>query len=160
MVGDEDALILVELKLHRVSGVPTLYVLTSTRPITQPELQTAGLTYLARWNIEEYIRFLKQHFDLEGFLVRDLGRMRNLISAVYIATVILHILTDHRAPYGRGKRNHIYLLEEAMPVAATKKERDFFLYSYGRGLAQIVARNKNLLKSLNTPRQSTKKKAG
>ncbi len=121
-----------------------------------------GLAYLARWNIEEYLRFIKQYFELEAFLVRDLGRMRNLVSAVYLATVLLHVLTDSHAPYSRGRRNHWHLLEQALPVnsrSEKRKNRDFFLYAYGRGLSEIVRRNRDLLGSLNTVAGKAKNRA-
>ena len=146
--GDLNALTLIEMKIQSESGFPTLYLLTNERPTTGDELERIGRAYLARWNIEEYIRFLKQHYDLEGFLVRDLGRMKNLIMAVYIATVILHLLTDRSSL--QGWRTHDLLIQNALEVAPPKKSRDFFLYAYGRGLKQIVQANRALLKPLNT----------
>lgn len=155
--GDLDALILVRVQLHKVKGIPTLYLLTTNRPVTELELQNVGLSYLARWNIEEYIRFIKQHFELESFLVRDLGRMKNLIYAVYIATVILHLLTDIKST--RGLINHKYLVEQSLPVGEDKKLRNFFFYAYGRGLSRIVNLNKKLFENLNTEQKHSTKKA-
>lgn len=155
---DTQALILVELKLLKNTGVPTLYLLTSLRPATEKELEQVGRAYLARWNIEEYIRFLKQHFELESFLVRDLGRMRSLIQAIYIATVILHELTDPRAPYARGRRNHDQLVDASLAVTRSQRENhDFFLYAYGRGLANLIHRNREMLGKLhpNSPKTKT-----
>jgi hypothetical protein len=151
--GDLDALTLIEMKIQSENGWPTLYLITNTRPETPDDIERIGRAYLARWNIEEYIRFLKQHYKLEGFLVRDLGRMKNLISAVYIATVILHLLTD-RASLS-GWRTHDLLIRNALEVAPPKKSRDFFLYAYGRGLKQIVQSNRTLLKPLNTESKSS-----
>jgi hypothetical protein len=150
---DRDALTLVEMKIKTETGWPTLYLLTNERPTTADELERIGRAYLARWNIEEYIRFLKQHYDLEGFLVRDLGRMKNLMMAVYIATVILHLLTDRSSL--QGWRTHDLLIQNALEVAPPKKSRDFFLYAYGRGLKQIVQANRALLKPLNTESKSS-----
>lgn len=146
--GDFIVLTLVELKIIQDTGTPTLYLLTNKSPATEDELDAIGRSYLARWNVEEYIRFLKQHFELESFLVRDLGRMKNLIRAVYIATVILHLLTDQESL--RGIRNHHHLIKNALEVAPEKFTRDFFLYAYGRGLSHIVQANQTLLKGLNT----------
>ena len=151
--GDLDALTLVEMKIQSEGGWPTLYLLANTRPATPDELTAIGRAYLARWNIEEYIRFLKQHYDLEGFLVRDLGRMKNLIMAVYIATVILHLLTDRSSL--KGWRTHDLLIHNALEVAPLKKSRDFFLYAYGRGLKQIVQANRELLKPANVEQNSS-----
>jgi Transposase DDE domain len=149
--GEHDALTLIEMKIQSGTGWPTLYLLTNIKLNTPDELEKTGRAYLARWNIEEYIRFLKQHYSLEGFLVRDLGRMKNLISAVYIATVILHLLTDRSSL--QGWRTHDFLVENALEVAPPKKHRDFFLYAYGRGVKYIVQANQSLLKPLNA-RQS------
>lgn len=155
--GDLDALTLVEMKIQSDSGWPTLYLLTNTRPTVADDLERVGRAYLARWNIEEYIRFLKQHYDLEGFLVRDLGRMKNLIMAVYIATVILHLLTDRTSL--QGWRTHDLLVKNALEVAPPTRSRDFFLYAYGRGLRQIVEANKTLLKIPNNGQNQSPKES-
>jgi hypothetical protein len=155
--GDLDALILVRLKLHKVQGIPTLYLLTTTRPITEGELQRVGLNYLARWNVEEYIRFLKQYFGLEKFLVRDLGRMQNLMRAVYIATVVLHQITDIKR--SQGLRTQRHLVFRSAPVRPEKKTKDFYWYSYARGLANIVQWNRKLFTSLNFEKNPRPKKA-
>ncbi|HEY4500237.1 MAG TPA: transposase [Candidatus Paceibacterota bacterium] len=146
-IDDDTALTLVELRIEKESGTPTLYLLTNKSPKNEADLEAIGRAYLARWNVEEYIRFLKQHFELESFLVRDLGRMKNLMHAVYIATVILHLLTDQESL--RGIRNHHHLVKNALEVAPEKVTRDFFLYAYGRGLTHIVQANQTLLKGLN-----------
>jgi hypothetical protein len=91
---------------------------------------------------------IKQHFKLEGFLVRDLGRIKNLVSAVFISTVILHILTNKNSL--KGVRNHHHLIKNALEVSTEKATRDFFLYAYGRGISNIVSANKTLLKPLNS----------
>jgi hypothetical protein len=145
---DLDLLTLVRVRIHKDKGTPVLYLLTNARPTTAEDLEKIGRAYIARWNIEEYIRFLKQHFEVEGFLVRDLSRMKNLMKAVYIATVVVHILTDRNSI--KGQRAHHFLIDQALEIAAPKKTRDFFLYAYGRGLANIVASNKALLKRINT----------
>lgn len=154
--GDIDALTLIEMKIQSESGWPTLYLLTNSKPTTSEEVERVGRAYLARWNIEEYIRFLKQHYDLEGFLVRDLGRMKNLISAVYIATVILHLLTDRSSL--KGWRTHDLLIQNALEVAPPKKSRDFYLYAYGRGLKHIVQANQELLRPLNVGQKNSTEK--
>lgn len=145
--GDNELLTLIRLRIYKDTGMPTLYLLTNARPKTEADLEKIGRAYIARWNIEEYIRFLKQHFEVEGFLVRDLGRMKNLVSAVYMATVIIHLITDRKS--ARGNRAHHFLIQNSEAVTPPKATRDFFLYSYGRGLANIVSRNKMLLKKLN-----------
>jgi hypothetical protein len=155
--GDTTALTLVEMKIQSDSGWPTLYMLTNAKVDTDLELEKIGRAYLARWNIEEYIRFLKQHYSLEGFLVRDLGRMKNLISGVFIATTIIHILTDRTTL--KGWRMHDILIENALEVAPPKKFRDFFLYAYGRGISHIAQANQSLLKPLNTEQKRSDKKS-
>lgn len=145
--GDMDLLTLIRMRIHKEDGLPTLYLLTNARPNTAQELDRLGRAYIARWNIEEYIRFLKQHFEVEGFLVRDLARMKNLMKSVYIATAVIHSLTDRSSI--KGTKTHHLLIENAFEVRAPKKTRDFFLYAYGRGIASIVENNKALLKYVN-----------
>lgn len=143
-----DLLTLVRVRIRKDEKTPTLYLLTNSKPTTAEDLEKIGRAYLARWNVEEYIRFLKQHYGLEKFLVRDLGRMKNLVAAVYIATSVIHLLTDRTQV--RGQRVHHHLLRCSRPVAKPKPARDFFLYSYGRGLSEIVGANRMLLNRLNT----------
>ncbi|MBI2605713.1 MAG: hypothetical protein HYW49_06495 [Deltaproteobacteria bacterium] len=82
--------------------------------------------------------------------------MKNLVSAIYIATVILHLITDRSSL--KGWRTHDLLVRNALEVAPPKKSRDFFLYAYGRGLKQIVQSNRTLLKPLNVvSKHSTEK---
>lgn len=153
--GDLRALTLVEVKIHKddAKGIAALYLLTNVRPTTQEDLQWIAKSYLARWNIEEYIRFLKQHFALESFLVRDLGRMKNLISAIFIATVIMHSITDNGSYI--GYKIHQFLIDRSLEVVPPKKFRDFFLYAYGRGLSNLVESNKRLLKTANARQKDT-----
>jgi hypothetical protein len=125
--GDTEALSLLRMRIHKDRGTPVLYLLTNEKPKTEEDLIRIARSYLARWNIEEYIRFLKQHFSLEDFLVRDLGRMKNLMRAAYIATVIIHLLTDRRSNF--GFKTHHRLIERSLPVAPPRKSRDFFLYA-------------------------------
>ena len=151
--GDHEALTLVQVKIKKESGEPVICLLTNSRPKTPDELIRAAQSYLARWNIEEYIRFLKQHFSLEGFLVRDLGRIKNLVKATYIATVIIHLLTDRRSNF--GFKTHHQLIEKSQPVSSPKKSRDFFLYAYGRGLANIVSLNRKLFANPVGPKKNS-----
>jgi len=145
---DSDLLTLIRMQIHKTEEkIPTLYLLTNARPKTAAELEQIGRAYLARWNVEEYIRFLKQHFSLEDFLVRDLGRMKNLIRGVYIATVIIHLLTDRNSV--KGNKTHHCLIQNSQPVAKPKRYRDFHLYAYGRGLSRVVQANRALLNRLN-----------
>ena len=141
--GDTCALTLIKMKIKKDYGIPTLYLLTNAKPETPEDLIYLGRSYLARWNVEEYIRFLKQHFSLEEFLVRDLGRIKNLVHAVYIATVIIHLLTRRKTKF--GFTSHYHLLKNSRPVSKVKESRDFFLYSYGMGLAHVMEMNKKLL---------------
>jgi hypothetical protein len=81
--------------------------------------------------------------------------MKNLISVVYIATVIIHLLTDKSSM--RGWKTHDHLIENALEVAPPKKFRDFYLYAYGRGISNIVQLNKSLLKPLNIEQKQSDK---
>jgi Transposase DDE domain len=154
-VGDTQALTLIQMRIKKETGNPVLYLLTNSRPKSPEDLSRVARSYLARWNVEEYIRFIKQHFSIEDFLVRDLGRMKNLIWATYIATVIIHLLTDRKSNF--GFKNHHHLLMQSLPVNSPKKSRDFFLYSYGRGLSNIVSLNKKLLAPAQVGAKSSEK---
>ena len=157
-VGDNEALTLVEVKIKKSDGTPIIYLLTNTYPKAPEDLEKVSKSYLARWNVEEYIRFLKQHFSLEEFLVRDLGRMKNLVSAVFISTVVMHLLTDRKT--NKGFKNHFHLLKRSLPVVKAKKSRNFYLYSYGMGIANIVNMNKKLfLPPSHPPRKQPKNNA-
>jgi hypothetical protein len=152
--GDSDLLTLVRMQIHKTDEkIPTLYLLSNSRPKTPEELEKIGRAYLARWNVEEYIRFIKQHFRLEDFLVRDLGRMKNLMMAVYIATVIIHLLTNRNSI--RGSKTHHLLIEKSQPVAKPRSSRDFHLYAYGRGLSRVVQANRALLNRVNDGSKSS-----
>ena len=155
--GDLEAVTLVQVRIKKETSSPVLYLLTNTRPTIPAELTKVARSYLARWNIEEYIRFLKQHFRLEDFLVRDLGRMKNMMRAIYIATVIIHLLTDRKTKF--GFHTHHHLLKQSLPVAPPRKSRDFFLYAYGMGLANIVSLNKKLLEPVKTVRKPSVKES-
>jgi hypothetical protein len=141
-----------EIKKHlfefKAAYIELLSERKKSEEIRDQELSHIARSYLARWNIEEYIRFIKQHFAIEGFLVRDLGRMKNLISATYIAIVIIHLLTDRRT--NLGFKTHHRLLQQSLPVGKPRKTRDFFLYSYGAGLSNIVSLNKKLFEPAKT----------
>ena len=80
--------------------------------------------------------------------------MKNLVRATYIATVVIHLLTDRTTK--KGFHTHHHLLTRSLPVNTPKLSRDFFLYSYGMGLANIVELNKKLL----TPSKGRSKKSG
>jgi hypothetical protein len=79
--------------------------------------------------------------------------MKNLISATYVATVIIHLLTDRSSNF--GFKTHHHLLKQRRPVVKSRKSRDFFLCSYGAGLANIVSLNKKLLEPAKTGSQKS-----
>ncbi len=62
--------------------------------------------------------------------------------------IIMHLLTNRST--NKGFNTHNLLIKKSKPVAPPKNSRDFFLYSYGMGLANIVQLNKKLFSPLKT----------
>jgi IS4 transposase len=89
------------------SDALTLYLLTDIQDINEESLVFIMQIYLNRWKIEEFIRFVKQEYHAESFLVRDLGRIRNLFNILFISLVVLTRLSEFHLNFSRLRSTFI-----------------------------------------------------
>lgn len=120
----------------------TLYLLTHRQEITPESLSQIVQDYLSRWKIEEFIRFVKQQYGAEKFLVRDLGRIKNLFHLLFISLVILTRMGEFPLKFSKTRA---LLIREAKRVFKIPQKMRFFLYTLAEGLSQLL---KKLPKSL------------
>lgn len=113
----------------------TLYLLTHRQEITPESLSQIVQDYLSRWKVEEFIRFVKQQYGAEKFLVRDLGRIKNLFSCLYIALVILTRMGEFPLKFSKTRA---LLIREAKRVFKIPQKMRFFLYTLAEGLSQLL----------------------
>lgn len=66
-----------------------LYLLTTKTPKTQIEAEKIAREYLGRWDIENYFRFVKQHFYLEDLMLQNIDRVDSMLQLVLIASSFL-----------------------------------------------------------------------
>ena len=64
--------------------------LITTMPIKSPKDAVLAIKmYFSRWAVEEYYRFIKLELNLEDMRLRSLGKLRNMIRAIFIASVFI-----------------------------------------------------------------------
>lgn len=126
----------------KASETLTLYLLTNLKNIGPESLSQIVSDYLSRWKVEEFIRFVKQQYKAEKFLVRDLGRIKNLFHLLFISLVILTRTAELPLKFSRTRT---LLIKEAKRVFKIPQKMRFFLYTMAEGLSQIL---KKLTKSL------------
>lgn len=119
-----------------------LFLLTHRLEINQETLSQIAQDYLSRWKIEEFIRFVKQQYGAEKFLVRDLGRIKNLFHLLFITLVILTRMGEFPLKFSKTRA---LLIREAKRVFKIPQKMRFFLYTLAEGLSQLL---KKLPKSL------------
>ena len=119
----------------RVSKLMTLYLLTNIEDINRETLISVVQAYLNRWKVEEFIRFFKQQYEAEKFLVRDLGRIKNLFNLLFIALVILTRISELNLKFSKTRS---MLIKHAKRVFKIPQKMKFFLYTIADGLAQIL----------------------
>lgn len=119
-----------------------LFLLTHRLEINQESLSQIVQDYLSRWKVEEFIRFVKQQYGAEKFLVRDLGRIKNLFSLLFISLVILTRMGEFPLKFSKTRA---LLIREAKRVFKIPQKMRFFLYTLAEGLSQLL---KKLPKSL------------
>lgn len=125
----------------KTSGL-TLYLLTHRQEITPETLSQIVQDYLSRWKVEEFIRFVKQQYGAEKFLVRDLGRIKNLFHLLFISLVILTRMGEFPLKFSKTRA---LLIREAKRVFKIPQKMRFFLYTLAEGLSQLL---KKLPKSI------------
>lgn len=119
----------------RASKLMTLYFLTNIQDITRETLISIVQAYLNRWKVEEFIRFFKQQYKAEKFLVRDLGRIKNLFNLLFIATVILTRISELNLKFSRTRS---MLIKHSKRVFKIPQKMKFFLYTIADGLAEVL----------------------
>lgn len=123
----------------------TLYLLTNTKEVSEKTLVTIVASYLNRWKVEEFIRFVKQTYRMERFLVRDLGRIKNLFNLLFIALVVLARVSELHLPLSRTRA---LLLEKAKRLSKIPINIKFLLYTLALGLAYVLKAFSKKLKNL------------
>jgi len=119
----------------KASDALTLYLLTNIQEINEESLVSIVQAYLDRWKVEEFIRFVKQEYGMESFLVRDLGRIKNLFNLLFIAIVILTRISELNISFSRTRA---LLIKYAKRVFKIPQKMKFFLYTLADGLAHVL----------------------
>lgn len=113
----------------------TLYLLSNIEIINKESLVYIVKGYLSRWKIEEYYRFIKQEYKLERFLVRDMGRIKNLINLLFIAVVILCRISEFKIEISKVRD---ILIKKSKRVYKIPQKIRFLLYMLGDGLSEVL----------------------
>jgi hypothetical protein len=132
-------------------GIMTLYLLTNLENITRESMVTVVESYLARWKIEEFIRFVKQSYKAEGFRVRDLGRIKNLHTILFLAVIVLSRVMDQKSKFSESRSILETHARRAFPIPQKMK---FFFYMFADGLAHLLEKITKPLLNLWSVRQS------
>ncbi len=82
--GSNDPLTLIHYRYHQ-QREPIALITTKSPRSNQQALKIAR-TYLKRWKIETYFRFVKQQFNLEEMMLQEPERVDGLLSMVLIAS--------------------------------------------------------------------------
>ena len=127
------------LVISRSTKHPQPMVLLTTQPADTPEQMIHVLkSYLARWSVEEYHRFVKQSFGLERVRTFTWRRTQNLVHVAFLATALLASL--HQLPGRLADRLRVSLVQKARLVHKRRASplEVFNLYAYAAGLAAIL----------------------
>ena len=122
-----------QLKLVLVYGLhETPMMLVTNREIKgKDDVIRVVRTYFARWRIEEYFRFKKQHFGFENFRVRSLDAINTLNRMVTYAIGLLAIMAERRK--ASALRQAIITRAQAL-----KEHVSFLFYRFGLGILRIL----------------------
>ncbi len=118
---------------------PEPMVLLTTEPADTPEQMIQVLkSYLARWSVEEYHRFVKQSFGLEKVRCFKWQRTKNLVHAAFLTSALLASL--HQLPGRMAARLRAHLIRKARLVHKRRAApvEVFNLYAYAAGLAAVL----------------------
>jgi hypothetical protein len=130
-----------EIKDHKLTLIRgkckdlTLYVLTNLQDITKESITEIFISYINRWKIEEYIRFLKQQYKLEGVRTFYYLKTQNLIRLLFITTVVLIRLSEFGLKFSKVRS---VLIKKAARTYKLPQNMRFFLYSLADGLANLL----------------------
>jgi len=113
----------------------TLYVLTNITEINKESIVEIFRAYLDSWRIEEYIRFLKQQYSLEGVRTFYYLKTQNMVRLLFITTVILVRLSNFGFKIDKIRAQ---LIKKASRVYKLPQNMRFFLYTLADGLANLL----------------------
>lgn len=113
----------------------TLYLLTNVQNLSKEAVIEVFKAYIGRWQVEEYIRFVKQQFNMEGLKVISLGRIKNIIRLIFMSVVVLTQFGDFRHKYSKLRST---LINKAKRTYKLPQKLKFFLYLIADGLAYIL----------------------
>ena len=116
-------LYLIEVKVNGERGEP-IYLLTNKDVRNLFVLERSVKDYFLRWKIEELVRYYKQQFGLEGFRVRRLVRLKNLLSLLLLSALLVFVVGKRAA-----ERNELAsLLKLAHRVKKRELSYKFFMW--------------------------------
>lgn len=113
----------------------TLYLLTNLPDITKESVTAIFRSYIDRWKIEEYIRFIKQQYKLESVRTFYYLKTQNLIRLLFITTVVLIRLSEFGLKFSKVRA---VLIKKAARTYKLPQNMRFFLYSLADGLANLL----------------------
>lgn len=109
-----------------------IYFLTSRRVEKKSDAASVVEDYFKRRRVEDFIRFVKQQYELEDFRVLSLGRIKNLLACLYLTIVSLTRVGEIKSKERAVLNNH--------SRRATKiKKESFEYYRLADGLRNILA---------------------
>lgn len=132
-----------KIPLHLIAvygfGKEPMLLLTNLERDDKRLANTIVKVYLMRWRIEEYFRFKKQQYALEGFRVRSLNSIRTLHRVVTLLAGLIGVLSDQR-----GESLFVMELIETSnriyPPERGKLKRKFLHYAIADAFSTILRR--------------------
>lgn len=133
----------VELSSFKNKKVTLVFVygLSETRPmilLTNKDIKNKDdvlnivRAYMSRWRIEEYFRFKKQEYGLEGFRVRKLKRINTLNKLLTYHIGMIGLLSDKLNTKLLGHK----IIERSKSI---KTRVVFWYYQMSRGIKEILS---------------------
>lgn len=117
------------------------FYITSIDCSTKDGCIKALKSYRKRWRIEEYFRFIKQEFNLEGFRIREIKAINNLI---YIVNLCVLFLTKLSVTKSKTYYNSLNVYksfndkEYENNLIKRYGENGLMLYRIKRGIQEIL----------------------
>ena len=125
----------LNLVVVRGLGENPLLLLTSLPMRRNREVLWAVVgSYLARWRVEETIRFIKQSYSLEDIRVLTYRRLRNLVALVLAASFFAAVYLGERLQASVPARRVLKAAKRIYGIPA------FHCYALADGIAAILRR--------------------